>query len=494
MKNKVLLIDDSKTQLDVMRVRFTKCDFEVEIAQNALEGYHKIFTFVPDIILSDIIMPDLDGYQFCRLLKNNAITKNIPIILLTVLDKNVDKFWGKKAGAQAFISKTAEFEEIMQKTLEVLKDSELSNEDKTVISNHKVDDISVNEQINRILNKLLMQSLFLNEFRNLGEYYTHEKVLVDKTLELLSTFIDYDISALFFKCPDDNAKNILYFDVNSSSVSSFVIEKLKRDFFTQMPNMKAFNTNDFLHEIARTNPERTDNSLISPSVFKSNYILPLTFENKLLGGIAFFSKDEVDYTQIQFYDLMKNELLALMKMKSLYSEVELLSVTDGLTGLYNRRHFEYNIEREFLRAKRYKNPLSFAILDIDFFKSVNDNYGHQYGDYVLKEVSNLMKQSFRKTDMIYRYGGEEIGIILPETSADNAEIPVERLREKIAQHKFSFNGIDISLTVSVGIAEMEDAYYNASELVEVADKALYHAKQTGRNKVVIYEEQLANVK
>lgn len=84
-----------------------------------------------------------------------------------------------------------------------------------------------------------------------------------------------------------------------------------------------------------------------------------------------------------------------------------------------------------MRAKRYKNPLSFAILDIDFFKSVNDNYGHQYGDYVLKEVSNLMKQSFRKTDMIYRYGGEEIGIILPETSADNAEIPVERLREKL---------------------------------------------------------------
>ena len=145
MKNKVLLIDDSKTQLDVMRVRFAKCDFEVETAQSALEGYHKIFDFLPDIILSDIIMPDLDGYQFCRLLKNNQITKNIPIILLTVLDKNVDKFWGKKAGAQAFISKTAEFEEILQKTLEVLKNSELSNEDKNVIANHKVEDISVNE-------------------------------------------------------------------------------------------------------------------------------------------------------------------------------------------------------------------------------------------------------------------------------------------------------------------------------------------------------------
>lgn len=493
MQYKVLLIDDSKTQLDVMRVRFSKCDFEVEVAQNALEGYHKIFSFVPDIILSDIIMPDLDGYQFCRLLKNNQVTKNIPIILLTVLDKNIDKFWGKKAGAQAFISKTADFEEILQKVFEVLKDSELTEEDKYVISNHKVDDISVNEQINRILNQLLMQSTFLNEFRNLGEFYTHEKLLVDKTLELISTFIDYDVSALFFKSPDLNSKNILYFDVNSSSISSFVIEKLKRDFFTQIPDMKQFNTNDFLHKIVRVNEESTDNSLISPSAFKSSFVLPLSFEGKLLGGIAFFSKDEIDYSKVKFYNLMKQELLALMKMKSLYSEVEMLSVTDGLTGLYNRRHFEYNLEREFLRAKRYKNPLSLAILDIDYFKNVNDNYGHQYGDYVLKEVAILMKDSFRKTDMIYRYGGEEFVIILPETSAQRASIPIERLREKISQHEFLFNDIKISLTVSVGIAEMEEHYSEKAEIVSVSDKALYRAKQTGRNKVVIYDEQLTNI-
>ena len=177
MKNKVLLIDDSKTQLDVMRVRFTKCDFEVETAPNALEGYHKIFSFVPDIVLSDIIMPDLDGYQFCRLLKNNPITKNIPIILLTVLDKNIDKFWGKKAGAQAFISKTAEFEDILQKTLKIIQDSDLSNEDKNVIATYSVDDFSVNEQINRILNRLLMQSIFFKRIQKFGRILYARKSL-----------------------------------------------------------------------------------------------------------------------------------------------------------------------------------------------------------------------------------------------------------------------------------------------------------------------------
>lgn len=492
MTKRVLLVDDSKTQLDVMKLRFQKSGFEVETAENALEGYHKIYNIVPDIIVSDIVMPDLDGYQFCRLLKNNKITKNIPIILLTVLDKKLDKFWGKKAGAEAFISKTADFEEIKLKVFDILEKSDLTEEDKQKIASNKSEEISVKEQINTILNELLMQSIFLNEFRNLGEYYTHEKVLVDKTFDLFSTFIDYDIAGIFFKSPDDGAKNILYFDAKQASVSSIIFEKIKRDFFAQMPLNKKFNTNDFTHEIIREKIDSQD-KIIALSSIKTNFILPLIFEGKLLGGLCLLSREEVDYTQFKFADSFKKELLALFKMKSLYSEVEFLSITDGLTGLYNRRHFETNAEREFLRAKRYKNSLSLAILDIDFFKRVNDTYGHQYGDYVLKEVSSLLKDSFRKTDMIYRYGGEELTIIMPETSLENAVIPVERLREKIANHEFLFNDIKISLTVSVGISTMQDEYKDVKELVECADKALYNAKQTGRNKVVIYNEQFTNI-
>ncbi len=491
MTNKILLVDDSKTQLDVMKLRLVKCGFEVETSENALEGYQKVFSFLPDIILSDIIMPDLDGYQFCRLLKNNKNTKNIPVILLTVLDKKLDEFWGKKAGAQAFISKTAEFEEIKLKINELIENSELTEEDKHNIKNNANQQTSVKQQINNVLNELLKQSIFLNEFRNLSEFYTHEKVLVEKCFDIFSTFIDYDAAGLFFNIKDGKTKKLLYLDLKDNFASAFVVEKFKRDFFAAISELE-LDKNEFVCEIVRDNPE-SENKILSPASIATEHIIPFVFEGNLLGGIAFYSKNKTDYTQIPFYDSFKNELSALLKMKYLYSEVEILSVTDGLTGLYNRRHFEYNIEREFLRAKRYKNDLSIAILDIDFFKNVNDTYGHQYGDYVLKEVAELMKESFRKTDMLYRYGGEELVIIMPETPLENAAIPADRLREKISEYNFMYNGVKTNLTVSIGVASMNSNFNNQKEIIETADKALYNAKQTGRNKVVVYNEQLSTI-
>lgn len=491
MANKILLVDDSKTQLDVLKTRFLKSGFEVEVAENAIEGYHKIFSFIPDIILSDVIMPNLDGYQFCRLLKNNKITKKIPIILLTVLDKKLDKFWAKNSGAETFISKTADFEEIKQKTFEILSASKFTEEDKINIKNNVPSQISMSEKINEILNSLLMQSTFLNEFRNLGEYYTQEKVLVNKMFELFSTFIDYDLAGIFFNKPDKSAKNILYFDLKNSSVSTFVLEKLKRDFFSKMTTEKAFNTNDFVHEVMRENKE-SENKIISQNDIKTEFILPFAFNGKFLGGIAFYSKEKIDYKSFKFYDEFEQEFLALLKMKTLYSEVELLSITDELTRLYNRRYFEHNLEREFHRAKRYKNNLSLAILDIDFFKKVNDTYGHQFGDFVLREVAKLLKESFRKTDMLYRYGGEELVVIMPETSLENASIPADRLREKIANHEFVCEGTKINLTVSVGVSTMKDSFDSPQEIVKTADLALYNAKNTGRNKVVTYNEQFSS--
>ena len=178
-----------------------------------------------------------------------------------------------------------------------------------------------------------------------------------------------------------------------------------------------------------------------------------------------------------------NKLDVIKKINFMYSQTRYMSVTDPLTGLYNRRHFEDNLEREFLRAVRYDNSLSFAIIDVDFFKKVNDTYGHSCGDYVLKEVAYLILQTFRKTDMVFRYGGEEFAVIITETPIEKAVIPLERLRKSISEYPFSYNGTKIKVTVSIGVSEVNKQTESVHQLFENADKALYKAKENGRNQI-----------
>ena len=177
-----------------------------------------------------------------------------------------------------------------------------------------------------------------------------------------------------------------------------------------------------------------------------------------------------------------NKLDVIKKINFMYTQTKQMSVTDPLTKLFNRRHFEEEFEREFKRAKRYKNDLSIAIVDIDFFKKINDTYGHSCGDFVLKEVAYLMNQNFRQTDTIYRYGGEEFVVILTETPAETAHIPMERLRKKIENHNFHFNNKNIKVTISTGISSKTDCE-SIFEMFDDADKALYKAKNSGRNMV-----------
>ncbi|MEE3350096.1 MAG: GGDEF domain-containing protein [Candidatus Gastranaerophilaceae bacterium] len=177
-----------------------------------------------------------------------------------------------------------------------------------------------------------------------------------------------------------------------------------------------------------------------------------------------------------------NKLDVIKKINFMYSRTRYLSLTDALTGLYNRRHFDNTVEREFLRSKRYGGDLTIAIIDIDFFKKINDTYGHLCGDYVLKEVAYLISDNFRKTDLVFRYGGEEFVALLTETSLESAKIPLERLRKKIENSAFIYAGQKINVTVSIG-ASVNNAE-TVTEFLDNADKALYKAKNAGRNKLI----------
>jgi len=169
--------------------------------------------------------------------------------------------------------------------------------------------------------------------------------------------------------------------------------------------------------------------------------------------------------------------------------LEYESTTDSLMGIYNRRYLEKRLHEEFFRSKRYEFPLSLLLLDIDHFKKVNDSYGHQVGDLVLRRLAELIVSTVRDSDVVARYGGEEVLLILPHTKGSNAELLAERLRFAVentllvkAEENDRKN--DLQITVSIGVSTLASAMTNGQQLVKQADKALYFAKERGRNKVV----------
>lgn len=198
----------------------------------------------------------------------------------------------------------------------------------------------------------------------------------------------------------------------------------------------------------------------------------------------------LDEIQKNIQDIIKNfdvpddnKLEVIRKINFMYTHTKQMSLVDSLTKLFNRRHFENEFEREYRRAKRYNCNLSLAIIDIDFFKKVNDTYGHLCGDYVLRETAFLISNNFRHTDCVFRYGGEEFAVILTETDADGALTALERLRKTFEENRFVYNDNVLKITISAGVTS-NTSFDCSDEMFEDADKALYKAKENGRNIVV----------
>ncbi len=237
---------------------------------------------------------------------------------------------------------------------------------------------------------------------------------------------------------------------------------------------------------------------------KSIPIIMLTVKDSMMEKVEGLQAGADDYLAKPFNEIELNaRIYASLRTKSLQDElkeknrqleeilskVELLAITDPLTGIPNRRHFEMIIEKEFNRTVRYKTPTSCIMIDIDHFKSVNDQYGHGVGDFVLTEVANLIKNCIRKVDTIARWGGEEFVILLPGTNIDKAYKTASRIKETIS--KFQFSNIQKTVTVSLGIASIPEPSIDSSEkLIDAADNALYEAKAKGRNRIEIFKNNI----
>ncbi len=215
-------------------------------------------------------------------------------------------------------------------------------------------------------------------------------------------------------------------------------------------------------------------------------MIPLKSGNEYYGIIILIADDarELGKDQIEIIHNAGNHLGLAARNALKYEKVRIQADHDGLTKIYNRHHFDERLKEEIKRHQRHASTLSLLMLDIDYFKDINDRYGHQAGDIALKKIGEILQSSLRETDFPARYGGEEFAVILPETTENQGWLLAHRLRKKIGNLQVKYNGHVIRLTVSIGITSMEPgSLYPATDLIEHADRALYLAKNNGRNMV-----------
>jgi len=218
--------------------------------------------------------------------------------------------------------------------------------------------------------------------------------------------------------------------------------------------------------------------------------IPLILRGEVIGVLAVESEKVNAYTdrQIKLVETIAQQATIAMDNAKLFERMQQLAITDGLTNLYNRRYFYMVLENEIERARRYASPLSLVMMDIDHFKRVNDKYGHLAGDDVLEAMAGLCKGLLRQADEMFRYGGEEFTILLPETNAELAMNVAERIRRTIAETVFNTDKEQVKISVSMGVTQFDPSYASPGDFIETADKALYEAKQAGRNCVKVYQK------
>ncbi len=237
-------------------------------------------------------------------------------------------------------------------------------------------------------------------------------------------------------------------------------------------------------------------SLPEKTEYKSVIAVPVEVNGSFWGILKGTSPHPNTFSDadLRLLSVLSGVVNTVLNNAYLYQKVQALAITDGLTGLYIQSYFKERLREEMNRAKSNKVPLSIGILDIDFFKKINDTYGHQAGDIILRQIALLLRGRFRETDLIARYGGEEFAVMMLHTDADEAVKILEEIRKSIEKERFflpveRYAPIIVKITASIGFAELDKSSSTVEdELIKKADSALYKAKESGRNKVVEFKK------
>jgi two-component system cell cycle response regulator len=480
----ILLADDNKLVVKITSAILEDADYEVSVAWDGLEAINKAYAEEPDIVILDVEMPRINGYQVCRLLKDDEYTRDIPVVMLTGRDQQSDMFWGLKTGADAYVTKGFKPEELLTIVKEQLDQSQKARagQAKREVPTKLLEQEGVFSRVIDLLDSKLFESTILNELGSLASVSKDYKETVRAVLEILSRVVGNSIGVILMFEEEDMVVHIS----RPTSMESFEAAQartnvLARDYGWETAAADRVKLSVHGEENLKVKQD------LAPERAYSFVHIPLTAQKKVIGILVACSYQSPAFARDAqaILNLVQNQVTIVVDNARLYEATRQLAITDGLTRIYNHRFFQELFEKEFTRSDRYNTVFSLIMIDIDHFKKINDTYGHLCGDEILKSLASLVKSCLRTMDIVARYGGEEFAILLPETGGAEALQTAERIRRAVEENTFMGTDQGLKVTVSLGVATYPSPLVSdRADVIAKADGALYEAKEGGRNKAI----------
>jgi diguanylate cyclase (GGDEF)-like protein len=343
-------------------------------------------------------------------------------------------------------------------------------------------EMDVLTRVNDLLDRKLFEATIINEISRLNTISEDSGITINSVLSVIAKVTDCYVGSVLLL-----EENEMIVHVHNPVGSNFFVEAKLRAIEAAKPYLPSGVSVKQIEVITDSDPGFIEGEKKGCDAIRSIYTSPLSARGKNIAVMTLLSPKPDTFTERvrSTLEIIEPPASVVVDNARLHQGAMKLAITDGLTHLFNHRHFYELLEQEFRRTNRYMSRMALIILDIDYFKKVNDNYGHQVGDDILKELAEVINGEVREIDLVARYGGEEFAVILPQTDTRQGVAVAERIRRNVERRSFYTPEGKIRITISAGVVSFpETAVESQVELVQLADEALYQAKESGRNKVV----------
>ena len=471
----VLVADDSPLVRKLLEKTLEAAGLGVVTAEDGLQALEKAASEDVALVILDVAMPRMNGYQACRLLKTEASTRDLPVVILTTRDQAGDRYWGAETGADYYVTKDADPQRIVDLVRNVLAQKPAPRPRPSGASSTSLDILS---RVNQLLDRKLYEATLLSELGRLARSTVQFDDTFHSVMEVVARAADFAVGGMGFVDGDDLELVI----TARRPVTPAALEDARR---RMVEAVVAARGEPLGRVSARMLPQ---GGLVGPELAGTVELVtnPVVASGRVAGLLAVGggAASHPSAETRAFLDALAAQAHIVLENGRLFERVRELSIRDSLTNLYNHRHVLELLGQAVERAHRYQEPVSVLMADIDHFKAINDENGHLTGDALLRELATLLLDSVRSVDAVGRYGGEEFLVLLPHTAYEEALMLAERVRARVQACAFRVGDRTHRMTLSLGVFSCPSPLVvTAADLVREADRALYRAKNSGRNRV-----------